>query len=127
MASLVGARLSQRYSLKSIIQVGVGIASVGVTLILIAMLLQRPILYSLFLPMMIVYFGLCFILANASSLAMSHVEDKAHGSAVMNFISMGLATLLLPSLGFFPTYAIVLPVIYFALCVMMGVITCLKS
>jgi len=123
MGSLVGARVSRQYSLKSIIQVGVGITSVGVLMILAAMLMQLPILYSLFLPMVIVYFGLCFILANASSIAMAHVEDKAHGSAVMNFINMGLATLVVLSLGLFPTYAIVLPLIYLVLCFAMTVIT----
>lgn len=126
LGSLVGARVSRQYSLKAIIQVGVGITSVGVVLILAAMLMRLPILYSLFLPMVIVYFGLCFILANASSIAMAHVEDKAHGSAVMNFINMGLATLVVLSLGLFPTYAMVLPVIYLALCVTMMVITCLE-
>lgn len=70
---------------------------------------------------MIIYFGICFILANASSIAMSHVSDKAHGSAVMNFINMGLATLAVLSLGLFPIKSLLLPIIYFVLClVMMG-------
>lgn len=119
LGSLIGAQLSKRYSLKSIIQAGVGITSLGVILMLAAMLVRLPILFSLFLPMIIVYFGLCFIMANASSIAMSHVEDKAHGSAVMNFVNMGLATLVVLSLSLFPTYAILLPIIYVTLCVAM--------
>jgi CHASE2 domain-containing sensor protein len=72
--------------------------------------------------MIIIYFGLCFIIANASTIAMSHVSDKAHGSAVMNFINMGLATLVVLSVGLFSMKTLLLPTIYIILCVvMMGI------
>ena len=119
LGSLVGARLSKKYSLESIIRAGVLIAGGGAILMFIAMWMHFTILFSLFLPMIIIYFGLCFIVANASTLAMSHVADKAHGSAVMNFINMGLATLAVLSLGLFPMKALLLPVVYLVLCIMM--------
>ena len=72
--------------------------------------------------MIVIYFGLCFIMANASTVAMSHVTDKAHGSAVMSFVNMGLATLVVLSLVLFPMKPLLLPVIYFILTIaMMGV------
>jgi MFS family permease len=122
LGSIVGARLSKKYSLESIIQAGILIATLGAALMLVAMLMHVPILFSLFVPMISIYFGLCFILANASTIAMSHVADKAHGSAVMNFINMGLATLVVLSVGLFPMKAVLLPVIYIILCaVMIGI------
>ncbi len=122
LGSVVGARLSKTYPLESIIRAGILIASLGTVLMFVAMFMQLPILFSLFLPMIIIYFGLCFILANASVIAMSHVSDKAHGSAVMNFINMGLATLVVLSLGLFSMKTMLLPAIYIILCVaMMGI------
>ncbi len=120
--SLVGAHLSKKYSLKAIIQIGIGITSIGVIVMFITMLMHLSTLFLLFLPMIIIYFGLCFILANASTIAMSHVNDKAHGSAVMNFINMGLATLIVLALGLLPIKTFVLPVIYFILCIAMIII-----
>lgn len=119
LGSLAGARLAKTYSLASIIKAGIFIASLGTIYMFIAMLAQLPILISLFLPMMIVYFGLCFVLANASTIAMSHTQDKAHGSAVMNFINMGLTTVVVLSLGLFSMKETLLPAICLALCLAM--------
>lgn len=127
IGSLVGARLSTYFSLHSIMRAGGGITGFGVIIILITLFLKLPILFSLFLPMIIVYFGLCLILANASSTAMSYTNDKAHGSAVMNFINMGLTTLVVLSLGAFPAYAITLPAVYVGLTITMMVLLWLIS
>ena len=122
LGSIVGAKLAKKYSLEAIIHAGILIASLGAILMCAAMFIQLPILFSLFLPMILIYFGLCFILANASTIAMSHVSDKAHGSAVMNFINMGLATLVVLSIGLFPMKILLLPAIYIILCIaMMGI------
>lgn len=125
IGSMVGAKISEKYSLKSIMQTGILIISSGTLLMFLLMLIQLPILFSLFLPMMIIYFGLCFIIANASTIAMSQVSDKAHGSAVMNFINMGLATLVVLSLGLFPMKPLLLPFIYMILCI--GMLAIFKS
>lgn len=117
LGSIVGARLAQKYSLDLIIRRGILIASLGTVVMFVAILLHVPLLFSLFLPMIVIYFGLCFIMANASTIAMSHVHDKAHGSAVMNFINMGLATLVVLSISLFPMQALLLPAIYIGLCI----------
>jgi DHA1 family bicyclomycin/chloramphenicol resistance-like MFS transporter len=89
---------------------------------LAAMSLDFPIVFSLFMPMIMIYFGLCFILANGSTIAMSHVNDKAHGSAVMNFINMGFATIVVLTVGLFPMKSLVLPTIDIILCIgMLGI------
>lgn len=117
LGSLAGARLAKKYPLKLIIYAGILLASFGTIVMFAAMFMHLTILYSLFLPMIIIYFGLCFILANASTIAMSHVTDKAHGSAVMNFINMGLATLVMLGTSLLPITALLLPSIYIGLCV----------
>jgi MFS family permease len=122
LGSIIGARLSKKYSLESIILAGILIASLGSILMFIAMIMNFSIVSSLFFPMIIIYFGSCFILANASTIAMSKANDKAHGSAVMNFINMGLATLVVLVMGIFSMKTLLLPVIYIVLCVaMMGI------
>lgn len=57
------------------------------------------VLVSIFLPMVIIYIGVSLVLVNALSMAMSIVEDKVHGSAVMNFINIGIATLIVLVFG----------------------------
>ena len=104
------------------IKIGLYIAGVGVTSMLIAIATHLSVVLALFAPMVIIYFGLSLIIPNASVLAMNQVIDKAHGSAVMNFINMGFATLVTLSLGFFPINTLLLPIIYIVLCAAMLVI-----
>ncbi len=117
LGSIIGARFSKKYSLELIVRTGIRIASLGSVVMFVTMFMHLPILFSFFLPMIIIYFGLCFILANASTIAMSHVSDKAHGSAVMNFINMGLATLVVLGSSLFPMKGLLLPILYIGLCV----------
>lgn len=122
--SLVSANLATRYSMPKLIKTGITIACVGVIFMLIFMFMHLPVLISLFFPMIIIYFGLCFVMANASNYAMSHATDKAHGSAVMSFVNMGLATLVVLSLGLLPIKTLMLPVIYIGVCI--GMISIFK-
>lgn len=122
LGSLFSAKLAKRSPLTSIIKSGIGITSVGVVLMSITVYANLPPILSLFIPMTVVYFGLSLILANASTVAMSRVTDKAHGSAVMNFINMGLATVVVLILGYFQMSTILLPAVYLGLCLfMMGI------
>ncbi len=110
-------------TLKSIFRAGVGISMFGVALMFLLMFLHLPILVSLFLLTIIIYFGLCFVLVNASTIAMSHATDKAHGSAVMSFINMALATVVVLSLSVFPIKALLLPTMGLILCIAMLVMS----
>ncbi len=122
LGSLFSANLAKRKPLNSIIKSGIGITFVGVVLMSITVGAKLPPILSLFIPMTVVYFGLSLILANASAVAMSRVSDKAHGSAVMNFINMGLATVVVLILGYFQMSTILLPAVYLGLCLfMMGI------
>ena len=119
LGSLVSAKLTQEHSFESIIRAGIWITGIGVVFMLIAMWLNFTPIFSLFAPMIIIYFGLSFILANASAIAMSSVVDKAHGAAVMSFINMGLATIVVFSLGLFPIKVLLLPLVYLGLSIAM--------
>lgn len=112
--SLSSAQLVKRFSLHMVIRIGILIVSLGVTLMLLAVLTKMTPLYSIFLPMILIYFGLSFVIANASTLAMSQVNDKAHGSAVMSFINMGMATIAVLSLGSLHIHinTMILPIVY---------------
>lgn len=115
VGSLVSARLVKKYSLKTIMAAGIVIAVLGTLFMLVLMSLHIGAIYSIFIPTIIIYFGLCFILANASTIAMSHAEDKSHASAVMNFINMGFATCVVLSIEFFSIHLSLLPILFMIL------------
>jgi len=111
----------KKYNLKYLIKVGTAVSSLGVVIMAGTMLIGLSPWFSLFLPMMIIYFGLSFVMANASTLAMSLVVDKSHGSAVMNFINVGVATLGVLALGLCSIQAMLLPIVYLMICLVMGI------
>lgn len=121
MGSLYCARLTSKLALSSIIKIGIVITSAGVILLSILMMIELNAIFSLFLPMVIIYFGLSLIPSNASTIAMQQTNDKAHGSAVMNFFNMGLATVLVLSIGFFSVGKLLLIGVYLVLCAMLYV------
>jgi predicted MFS family arabinose efflux permease len=122
LGSLLSARFADRYPFSLTIRVGMGITIIGTLWMFIASIMHFAALYSIFLPMVALYFGLALMMSNASTLAMSQVIDKAHGSAVMNFINMGLATMVVLCVGFFPMSILLLPLIFMVLCVgMIGI------
>lgn len=114
--SLTSAQFVKRFSLQRCIRWGVAIASFGVAFMMIMLILHKSALIALFLPMMVIYFGLALVIANASSIAMSQVTDKAHGSAVMSFVNMALPMLIVLNLGLFQINSLLLPSIYLVIC-----------
>lgn len=121
MGSLYCARLTRKLSLPSIIKIGIIITSVGVVLLSVLIMIELSAMFSLFLPLVVIYFGLSLIPSNASAIAMQQTHDKAHGSAVMNFYNMGLATVLVLSVGFFSVSKLLLIGVYLVLCAMLYV------
>lgn len=120
--SLFSARFAKKYSLNSAIQLGILAMILGTIAMLISMLMHLTVIYLLFVPMMLIYFGLSLIFANASTVAMSHTGDKAHGSAVMNFLNMGFATTAVLGLGFLKLKMILLPISFMMICFIMIVL-----
>lgn len=121
VGSLISARLAKKYSLKMIMAMGILISILGTTLMLMLMSFHYGAISSIFIPTIIIYFGLCFVLANASTIAMGHTVDKAHGSAVMNFINMGFATFVVLGLEHISINFFLLPILFILLSGMMAV------
>ncbi len=122
IGSLSCAKLVIKHPIKSLIKYGVLICTLGVVMMGLLMILELPAILSLFVPMIIIYIGASYILPTASSFALSKVEDKAHGSAVLNFINMGMATVLVLSLGELTITPMVLPAAFICICCAMGLI-----
>lgn len=121
IGSLTSAYLAKKHSPFWIIKTGIAVTALGIIALLVTISTQLPPLPALFIPMMSIYFGTALIIANASAMAMSYTQDKSHGSAVMNFTNMALATILVLSLGMFNVTALLLPAIYiFIIMLMIG-------
>ncbi|VVC77013.1 Bicyclomycin resistance protein [Aquicella siphonis] len=120
--SLSSARLVRVFPLKKMIGIGIVIAASGSVIMILAVHMQLSAIFSIFFPMMFIYYGLCFILANASTIAMHQVDDKSHGSAVMSFLNMGLATLAVICLGPLTIKATLLPGLFLLVCALMMVL-----
>ena len=125
VGSLCSARLAGSWSLRSIIKTGIIITGVGIIGMMILTCLIKSALFALFLPMIVIYFGLALIIANASTLAMSHTSDKAHGSAVMNFVNMGLTMMIVLCQGMIALHLMTLSVVYAIICFIMIGLMCL--
>lgn len=119
IGSILAAQLVKKYRLDYLIYFGILIAVIGSVIMLLGTIAKLSVLTIVFFPVIVVYFGICFILANASVIAMSSVSDKSHGSAVMSFLNMGLATGMVIGIGFIPIKTILLPSIYLIICVAM--------
>lgn len=119
LGSIFSAYLSNKYPLTFIIRLGIYITLAGSGMMLLFVLMKLSVLLILFIPMMLCYFGLPLILANASTIAMNHVSDKAHASAVINFVNMGFATLIVVLIGFLPSFKLLMPSIFIGVCMMM--------
>jgi DHA1 family bicyclomycin/chloramphenicol resistance-like MFS transporter len=110
--SFISARMVQKFSLHVLMAIGILIAVIGSMLMRMFMSLDYNALYAIFLPTILINFGLCFIVANASTIALSSTRDKSHGSAVMNFVNMGFSTSMIIGLGYFSITSSLLPILY---------------
>lgn len=126
--SIVSAQMIKRYSLMSMVKLGVAIISLGTVILYILLSLSLPPVVAIFLPMIIIYFGLCFIFSNASVVALEKTSDKAHGSAVMSFLNMGMATVVVLLTERFTVAKLLLPEVYVLVSIfMLGLLVMLKK
>ncbi len=120
LGSLVSAQLSKKYQSTYIIAAGIFISLIGSIIMYALMTMNVSALLTVFIPMMICYFGLSLVFANASTIAMSHTADKTHGSAVMNFINMGSVTIVVLSIGMLTINNFILPIIFIGISIFMA-------
>jgi predicted MFS family arabinose efflux permease len=108
LGSQLSAYLAKHLRAIHAIILGITIMLFGVSLMLIAFMFHMLLAIWLFFPLTIIYIGMSFVFANASTLSMQTVQDKANASAMMNFINMGIATLSVLLIGLIPTQSILL-------------------
>lgn len=113
-SSLVGKVILPQKSLL----LGLLIGMFGIIILAFALFCwpQAPI--SLFMPMIIVYFGLSFVFGNAGALTLQYASDKGSASAMMSFINMGSGVLMVTLIGFLDfSHLLILPLVYVILLV----------
>jgi MFS family permease len=120
LGSLASVQLLKRKSSDFSIRLGITVSAISTIIMIVAVWVKASALMALFMPMILIYFGLALVFANASTVAMEKVLDKAHGSAVMNFMNMGFATLVVLMLGLFQIKLILLPMAFLFLTIVMG-------
>lgn len=101
LGSILSVQFVKKYTLQQVMFSGIIVATLGVLFMFVAVGLNTPIIVKLFMPMFFIYIGLSWVLANVAAIAMAHAQDKAHGSAVMNFLNMSTATIAVLVAGLF--------------------------
>lgn len=119
VGSLISAQLAKKHKPIFIINLGILISFFGSSLMLVFLLMKLSIIIALFCSMLLCYFGLALVFANASIIALANTVDKAHGSAVMNFINMGFVTLIVLSIGKISINLFLLPSVFLGICIFM--------
>jgi len=111
--SLLASHLGKTNPPKKSIKLGLFLSLLGVVLLFISFKLFPHAILSLFVPMFIIYLGYAFIFGNSSALALCEAEDKSNASALMSFINMSSAVIVVMLLSIFPIHiAIMLPLLY---------------
>lgn len=124
MGSLLSASLIKYFSLRRIIYSGIFIALLGGSSMLLLTHLKISAVYSIFIPAMFTYIGLSFVFANTSGIAMQSAGDKANASAVMNFINIGFAMVVMLIVGQINIEVYLLPMLFLGIC---GMMVCLMK
>lgn len=88
VGNLLTAALSKRFSALQMISAGLVIFGGSFIALFICFISGYVTPYTFFIPFVIAYFGYPIAFGNAIVLASNHFEDRATGSAVMNFINM---------------------------------------
>lgn len=122
LGSIISAKLSKILTPGFMIGLGIMITSASSILMFVLILNRSSPIVGLFIPMVFGHLGLSLIFTQASTVAMSNTIDKAHGSAVMNFVNMGLATSVVLCASSASVNPLVLPSIYIVICSFMVVL-----
>jgi MFS transporter, DHA1 family, multidrug resistance protein len=103
-----------------IILFGISIAFIVAVIMLLLFLFDIVDVWSLFIPIPVMYCAESFVYANATSLIMSHAKNKAYASATMNFINIAMSVVCLLIFGTISSHPIFLmPLIFTAIILFM--------
>ncbi|MCP5505573.1 MAG: MFS transporter [Chlamydiales bacterium] len=91
MGNLVAASLNKRFSAVKMIWGGLLFFGLPFLVLFSFLIAGHVSFWTFFVPLFIAYFGYPIAFSNVIVLASHHFEDKATGSAIMNFINMTVA------------------------------------
>lgn len=92
IGGLTSARLLKTRSTFQVLRLGIPLEILGVILLSVGLFMNWPVGLSLFFPVFVILAGNSLMYGNASALGLHATEDKAHGSAILNFLNMGIGT-----------------------------------
>ena len=118
-AGLLGMNLSKKRTQLYVVFLGGGIFILGSLMLLIPFYFNHVGIWSLFLPMPIVFLGSSLAFTNSSSIGLSHAQDKSYASSMMSFINLSFTLIIIYIANRYPSTNVrVLPTILLSLSVL---------
>lgn len=96
---VTSAQLIKKYPILKVMSLGIPLMCLGVGLLAFGCYHDWPPLYSLFIPAMVCFMGNAMVYGNTSTVGLQATQDKAHGSAVLNFLNIGIGAMAVFSLS----------------------------
>ena len=117
-AGLLGVNLSKKRTQLYVVFLGGAIFVIGSLMLLIPFYLNLINMWSLFLPMPIIFFGSSLAFTNSSSIGLARAQDKSYASSMMSFINLSFTMLIIYIANRYPSSNVrVLPTILLVLSV----------
>src|SRR5207253_2976487 len=88
LGCLLAARLAGRFSFLSLLLMGIGASLFFSFTMFVPFVLGVLNVWSLFLPMVLIYLAEALIFANISAFGLASAKNKSNGSAILNFINL---------------------------------------
>jgi multidrug resistance protein len=110
IGAVLSAKLAGRFPLPKLLLLGISCSFVVTFTMLIpfSMGILSPL--TLFVPMLLIYAAASLVIANISSFGLAHAQNKANGSAVLNFINLSTTVVaVLLSEFIYPESAVLMP------------------
>ena len=118
LGCLLAARLAGRFSFLSLLLMGIVASLFFSFTMFVPFVLGVLNVWSLFLPMVLIYLAEALIFANISAFGLASAKNKSNGSAILNFINLSTTVVAVLFLEFiYPESALLMPlsfIVFFA-------------
>jgi Bcr/CflA subfamily drug resistance transporter len=120
LGSLICVKTANTFSANAILTFGIICEVLGALIMLLCFLLHLISSFSLFGPMFLILIGHACLCINCATLGIAQDEDKANASAVVNFLSVGMAVVFTLLLGILHSHSVfILPAMILTILVIM--------
>lgn len=121
IGSIIANQMGRYISKTSILKIGLILSFICSLILAMSMYFAPSNPLSLFIPTGLVYIGLTLIFSNGSAIALSKNQDKSNASAVLNFVNMGCAVIVIEILESSTTHNnLTLPLLFIIISLMIG-------